>query len=174
MRILKQEEWLELKAMPIQKVQQILLDLVFITPSESFKLTGTAFDLENRTEDFGLEVREFDSNRWWKSKDDTPETAWRHRDFKTEWFSSKLHSLLTPPRKVRFFTTSNEPEWVKPPTTFLGRCKAIEFSKEVKGDRVQAVFLSSENYPCSLEFSTEPDSCKKMLEGLVEISLPHL
>jgi len=164
-RQMRDLEWQEVLAMPVQKRRQDLLDVVLITQMRGIAVTADAFDLGGGEEGFRLLIFEHARSGWW-----SPESGWHARNLGQEWSDSLVQELLQPPRQLRFFTDISYQGKGAHGEGVLRECTAIEISKPSAGADLVAVIRASQDRPCELDLLITREEREATISPLVDIT----
>jgi hypothetical protein len=173
LNLVKQLDWIDVKAMVPPKAQETLLDVVFHTVQGSIRFTGKDHILKDEGEAFSLAIYEHITEGWWV-EDEARHTAWTPLNLKNQWQSESLSCLMEGPRQVLLYSDPLLKERSFPKEALLDDCSAIAFVKAVDGGAKTLVLKASNNSPCAVEIGTTAGACDLLLKGLEPIAPSEL
>ncbi|HSB45200.1 MAG TPA: hypothetical protein VLD60_09320 [Nitrospira sp.] len=154
--------------MPLGDVQGFYLDIVLASGDASVRLTGTAFDLPDRTEAFLLTASDFNPEEWWTGPGGQP--GWKAEDLLGTWTKFGKGRIWQGPRLVRYFVDPDDRQRGLPMQGPLDSAAAIEFGGEQGRRTDRLVLYATPEYPCAIELATTIERCDAILASLQEFA----
>ena len=152
--------------MPLGDVRGFYLDLVLSAENELVEITGTAYDLPDRTEAFVLTVVEGPHEDHWKAAGGQP--GWSREDVLARLGEESSHDIWRGPRRVRYYLDPDDRDRGLHAQGPLKSAAAIELSGFRQDSEFSVVLYATPEYPCAVEVTASANRRRTILSPLEE------